>query len=216
MASSVVINMHLGQEGRFLACKIPYFTSIFALDSDKLVPTTIIYLSDRQVWANSADPDRSSLIRVYTVCNSIYIFWMHYSKERPSCSTFRVITINFRVSKILGFLHNLSWMNRLIMSLYQWRYERRPVWNRGALYCPFVSISLRMWGETNTRNALWATGTAAMRICELIFVLHKPKNRGSNNHGNRKAWALLRACPQAQIPNYKKYICIKKLRWPGR
>ena len=56
--------------------------------------------SDRQVWANSADPDqtapRSSLIRVYTVCNSLCIFWMHYSKKNPSCSTFRVITINFR------------------------------------------------------------------------------------------------------------------------
>ena len=37
---------------------------------------------DRQVWVNSADPDqRSSLIRVHTVCNSLCIFWMHYSKE---------------------------------------------------------------------------------------------------------------------------------------
>ena len=55
--------------------------------------------SDRQVWANSADPDQTapkgSLIRVYTVCNSLCIFWMHYSKETPSCSTFRVITTNF-------------------------------------------------------------------------------------------------------------------------
>ena len=35
--------------------------------------------SDRQVWANSADPDKTapSLIRVYTVCNSLCIFWMH-------------------------------------------------------------------------------------------------------------------------------------------
>ena len=29
---------------------------------------------------------------------------MHYSKENPSCSTFMVITANFRVSEILGFL----------------------------------------------------------------------------------------------------------------
>ena len=53
--------------------------------------------SDRQVWANSADPDQtapSSLIRVYTVCNSGCVFWMHYSKEKSSCSTFRVITAN--------------------------------------------------------------------------------------------------------------------------
>ena len=39
-----------------------------------------------------------SLIRVYTVCNS------HYSKIKPSCSTFRVITANIRVSEILGIL----------------------------------------------------------------------------------------------------------------
>ena len=28
---------------------------------------------------------------------------MHYSEEKPSCSTFRVTTANFRVSEILGF-----------------------------------------------------------------------------------------------------------------
>ena len=67
--------------------------------------TVMFLFSDRQVWANSVDPDqRSSLIRVYPVCNSLCIFWMHYSKEKPSCSTFRVITANFRVSEILGFL----------------------------------------------------------------------------------------------------------------
>ena len=29
---------------------------------------------------------------------------MHYAKEKPSCSTFRVITANFQVSEILGVL----------------------------------------------------------------------------------------------------------------
>ena len=51
---------------------------------------------------------RSSLIRVDPVCNSICIFWMHYSKVKPSCSTFRVITANFQVSEILGFFTVLS------------------------------------------------------------------------------------------------------------
>ena len=52
--------------------------------------------SDRQVSANSADPDQTapSLIRVYTVCNSGCIFWVHYSSVKPSCSNFRVITAN--------------------------------------------------------------------------------------------------------------------------
>ena len=47
---------------------------------------------------------RLLLIRVYTVCNSLCIFWMHYSKEKPSCSTFRTITANCWVSEILGSL----------------------------------------------------------------------------------------------------------------
>ena len=51
--------------------------------------------SDRQVWANSAE--RSSLIRVYTVCDSLCIFWIHYSKDTPSCSTFRVIFLGVRI-----------------------------------------------------------------------------------------------------------------------
>ena len=62
--------------------------------------------SDRQAWAHIADPDqiRSGLIRVYTVCNSLCIVWMHYSKVRPSFSTFKVITANFWVTEILGIL----------------------------------------------------------------------------------------------------------------
>ena len=60
--------------------------------------------SDRQVWANSADPDqtaprgavsRSSLIWVCTVCHSVCIVWTHYSMVEPHSSNFRVITINF-------------------------------------------------------------------------------------------------------------------------
>ena len=69
--------------------------------------------SDRQVWANSADPYQTapwgavwsgSTLFAKTVCNSLCIFWMHYSKEKPSCSTYRVITANFRMSEALGFL----------------------------------------------------------------------------------------------------------------
>ena len=61
--------------------------------------------SDRQVWANSADPDQTapSLIRVYTVCNSFCIFWMHYSTVKPSCSNFRVITTHFSGVRIFKF-----------------------------------------------------------------------------------------------------------------
>ena len=37
----------------------------------------------------------SSLIRVYTVCNSSCIFWVHYSLVKPSFSNFRAIIANF-------------------------------------------------------------------------------------------------------------------------
>ena len=48
--------------------------------------------ADRQVWANRANADGDSLIRVY---NSISIFWMHYSMVNQSNSNFRMITSNF-------------------------------------------------------------------------------------------------------------------------
>ena len=50
--------------------------------------------SDRKVWANSVNPDQTapSLIMVYTVCNSVCIFWTHYSVVEPHCSNFRIIT----------------------------------------------------------------------------------------------------------------------------
>ena len=51
--------------------------------------------SDSQVLANSVDLDRSSLIRVYSVCHSVFIFWTHYFVVKQPCSNFRVITANF-------------------------------------------------------------------------------------------------------------------------
>ena len=59
--------------------------------------------SDRQVLANSADPDQtapSSLIRVYTVCHSVCIFWTHFSVVKWYCSNFRIITVFFSCVRI--------------------------------------------------------------------------------------------------------------------
>ena len=39
-------------------------------------------------------------IRVYTVCHSVCSFRTHYTKVKPLCSTFRVITANFSVVRI--------------------------------------------------------------------------------------------------------------------
>ena len=46
---------------------------------------------DKLVWANRVDPDQT-LIRVYTVCYSVCIFWMHFSIVKQHCSNFRIIT----------------------------------------------------------------------------------------------------------------------------
>ena len=70
--------------------------------------------SDRYAWANSADPDqRSSLIRVYTVCHSVCIVWTHYSMVEPHSSNFRVITTNFlgvRIFRNLRYLQK-TWLS---------------------------------------------------------------------------------------------------------
>ena len=62
--------------------------------------------SDRQVLANSAE--EKSDLGLHCLHFPLHLldafFWMHYSKEKPSCSTFRVITANFQMSEILGFL----------------------------------------------------------------------------------------------------------------
>ena len=58
--------------------------------------------------------NRFSVALVYTVCNSVCIFWMHCSKEKPSCSTVMVITANVWVSKILGFLWYACWLHVLL------------------------------------------------------------------------------------------------------
>ena len=72
--------------------------------------------SDRQVWANNADPDQTapSQIRVYTVCHSVCIVWTRYSMVDPHSSNFRVITTN-----ILGvqILENL----RYPINLFLWQ-----------------------------------------------------------------------------------------------
>ena len=66
---------------------------------------TVMILSFRmdRSW-QTVQTQRSSLIRVYTVCNSVCIFWTHDSIVEPHCSNFRISTAIFRVSELLGVL----------------------------------------------------------------------------------------------------------------
>ena len=47
---------------------------------------------------------RLLLIRVYTVCYSVHIFWANSSVVKRFCSNFRIIAAIFGVSEFLGFL----------------------------------------------------------------------------------------------------------------
>ena len=55
-------------------------------------------------------------IMVYTVCNSVCIFWMHYSKVQPTCSTFRVFIANVSGSQFWGFLRYISLSQACLIS----------------------------------------------------------------------------------------------------
>ena len=64
---------------------------------------TVMILSFRTDRSGqTVQTQRSSLIRVYTLCNSDCIFWMHYFTEKPPCSTFRVITAAFSGVRMFG------------------------------------------------------------------------------------------------------------------
>ena len=82
--------------------------TLFFTSFRKCIYRIVPKFSDRQVWANSVDPDqtapRSSLIRVFTVCYSVYVFWTNFSIVRPCCSNFRILQQIFWVSEYLGNL----------------------------------------------------------------------------------------------------------------
>ena len=61
---------------------------------------------DRQIWANSAHPDQTASrgavwSKVYNVCHTVRIFWIHYSVVKCYCSNFRIITAFFSGAQIL-------------------------------------------------------------------------------------------------------------------
>ena len=88
--------------------------------------------SDRQVRANSVDPDQTApLIRVYTVWNSIYIFRTHYSMVEPSCSNFREITANFsgvRNFRIFTVFQVSQYCYFYSIWLYEPHHEKTLIW----------------------------------------------------------------------------------------
>ena len=100
---------------------------------------TVMILSFRTGLGKQCRPRSDcsySLTRVYTVCNSLYIVWTHYSMVKPPCSNVRVITADFPVSEFLGVLRYCyfkktiwaaSWQNQQNdAQCAQWRF--RSAW----------------------------------------------------------------------------------------
>ena len=57
---------------------------------------------------------RLLLIRVYTVCHSVFTVWMHYAVIHPLCTIFRMITTNFpgvqKLRKFTVFLFRVNFV----------------------------------------------------------------------------------------------------------
>ena len=112
----------------------------------------ILKFLDRQVWANSVDPEqtacswRNSLIRAYTVCHFACIYWMHCFTVKPPCLNFRVITADFSgvwtftiftLHVVLNYLTSNKWPNTLTGS--PKKTYSRPPW-----FLRLLSRSLRL------------------------------------------------------------------------
>ena len=125
------------------------------------------------------------LIRFYTVCNSLCIFWMHYSKEKPSCSTFRMITANFQMSEILGFLfilvcsvtrfeprHDKTNKMTVHPAKTQISLSIRPVWSESSLCASWVAKNPRFLHTHSEDWSDWADAQAdlSLRWAQSHFV----------------------------------------------
>ena len=90
----------------------------------KLMPTVMIQsfrtdMPGKQCRPRSDCSSRSSLIRVYTVCHSICIIWIHYSMIEPHSSNFRVLTTNFLGVRIFRkfTVYYSSWYTDIFLSV---------------------------------------------------------------------------------------------------
>ena len=104
---------------------------------------------DRLAWANSADQDqttpicsnRSSLIRVYMVCHSIFIFWTHYCMLKSPCSNFRIITAIIASVPIFTIEppHDKTKQMTVHPAKTQISLGIRPVWSESSLCAQWIA-----------------------------------------------------------------------------
>ena len=85
---------------------------------------------DIYVWANSVDSDqtvlRSSLIRIYTVCHSVYIFWRHYCIVKLNCFILRttmVVSLGVPIFRVFTVYARQQWKWQ---SCFPWKSTHSP------------------------------------------------------------------------------------------
>ena len=108
-----------------------YFLKLISLFQliENLELTTVIFLNFQTDRSGQTVQTQIRLLRVYTVYNYLCIFWMHYSKETPSCLTFRVITTNvlgvrmFRKFTVFKCL-NYKKFNLTVIKMIKWKFTQ--------------------------------------------------------------------------------------------
>ena len=92
---------------------------------------------------------KSCLIRVYTVCHSICIFWMHYCMVESHCYNFRIITATVRLQfyvwlfKIISLI--LSWGNQVGKATMHDLREKNPSDHLHAECCLLIWCPCVIW-----------------------------------------------------------------------
>ena len=84
------------------------------LDSLLYGKAIVMILSFRTDRSRQTVQTQISLIRVYIVCNSLCIFWVHHSTVNRPCSNLRVITANFSGVQIFRIFTVHCWNFRAI------------------------------------------------------------------------------------------------------
>ena len=94
----------------------PNFYCCYVESLECLSTNTVMMLSFRTDRSGQT-VQRSSLIRVYTVCYSLCIFWTRYSMVEPHYTNFRVITTKFLGVRIFRKFTVGWWVGRLMHCL---------------------------------------------------------------------------------------------------
>ena len=105
--SQLLHDMYLISRMLFLRPAI-FRSGIFATVTQGSQSTvTIIIFRTNRSGQTPPTQIRLLLIKVYTVCNYVYIFWLHYSLVTAPCSNFRIITAIFSGVRII-------WINMVL------------------------------------------------------------------------------------------------------